>query len=122
MTQATIQGPPSGHTIIPQLELRAIFGVDHPMDEEEILERCLKLKGIRRVNRLAEGDAGTIIAVRAMISRLGFGDQPVQILADSAPIEFVREGHVALAVQTNGGFAPGVRETLILVARELGKM
>ena len=27
-----------------------------------------------------------------------------------------------LAVQTDGGFAPGVRETLMLVARELGRL
>lgn len=107
---------------IPQLELRAIFGVDHQMDAEEILERSRKLKGVRHITRLADGDAGTIDAIKALIGRLGFGDEPVNIYAGSIPVEFIRERNVALAVQTDGGFAPGVRETLIIVARELAKM
>ena len=37
-------------------------------------------------------------------------------------MEFIREGSVMLAVRTDGGFAPGVRETLMLVARELGRI
>jgi hypothetical protein len=37
-------------------------------------------------------------------------------------LEFIREGSVMLAVQTDGGFAPGVRETLMIIARELGRM
>jgi hypothetical protein len=37
-------------------------------------------------------------------------------------LEFIREGSVLLAVQTDGGFAPGVRETLMIVARELDRL
>lgn len=106
---------------IRQLELRAIFGVDHDMGEEEILERARKLKGIRHLNRLADGDAGTIEALKAMVSRFGLRGDSVRIFAGTAPIDFIRDGTVTLAVQTDGSFAPGVRETLILVARELGK-
>lgn len=106
---------------IRQLELRAIFGVDHDMSEEEILERARKLKGVRHLNRLAGGDAGTIESLKAMVSRLGLRGDSVRIFAGTAPIDFIRDGTVTLAVQTDGSFAPGVRETLILVARELGK-
>ncbi len=126
MSQPAPAPPPSGQDtgseLIRQLELRAIFGVDHEMDEREILERCNNLKGIRGVSRLAEGDAGTIDALKSMIGRIGFGDEPVRIFAGSVPVEFIREGGVALAVRTENGFAPGIRETLILVARELARM
>lgn len=123
MSQHTIPiAPPPDSESIPQLELRAIFGVDHAMNEEQILERCRNLKNIRHISRLADGDAGTIDALKSMISRLGFGGDPVQIYAGSVPVEFIREGNIALAVKTDGGFAPGVRETLIIVARELAKI
>jgi len=107
---------------IRQLELRAVFGVAHDMNEEEILDRARKLKDVRHLNRLADGDADTIDAMRAMVSRLGLGAESVRIYVGNAPVDFIREGRVALAVQTDGGFAPGVRETLILVARELARM
>jgi hypothetical protein len=45
----------------------------------------------------------------------------LKLYAGSVPLEFIREGPVLLAVQTDGGFAPGVRETLMIVARELGR-
>ena len=122
---ATTPPPPSTPTdseTIRQLELRAIFGVDHEMSEMEILERSAKLNGVRRVTRLADGDTGTIDALKAMIARIGFGTEPVKIHAGSVPVDFIREGNVALAVQVEGGYAPGIRETLIIVARELAKM
>ena len=52
----------------------------------------------------------------------GFGGGGLRIYAGSVPLDFIREGSVMLAVQTDGGFAPGVRETLMLVARELGRI
>jgi len=107
---------------IRQLELRAIFGVDHEMGREEILERSRMLKGIRKISLLADGDTGTIEVFKAMFDRLGFGSEPVKIYVGSVPVDFIREGRVALAVQTDSGYAPGVRETLIIVARELAKM
>ena len=55
--------------------------------------------------------------------RVGVGSiGGLKLYADSAPLEFIREGAVMLAVLTNGGFAPGVRETLMLVARELDRL
>jgi len=118
----SIPQPPAAYEPIHQLELRAIFGVDHEMNADEILERSRMLKGIRMVSLLAEGDSGTIEALNAMIVRLGLSSEPVQIFAGSMPVDFIREGRVALAVQADDGYPPGVRETLIIVARELAKM
>ncbi|MDB6076577.1 MAG: hypothetical protein JWO82_324 [Akkermansiaceae bacterium] len=107
---------------IRQLELRAIFGVDRELTADEILQRSRSLPGIRHVARLAAQDAGVLDGLKRLISGLGFGNGQVKLYSGSIPIEFIREGNVLLAVQTDGGFAPGVRETLMIVARELGRI
>lgn len=112
----------SDSSSIRQLELRAIFGVDRELTESEMLQRARSLPGIRQVARIPAGDVGAIEGVKRLISSIGFGDGQVKLYCGSSPIEFVREGSVLLAVQNDGGFAPGVRETLMIVARELGRM
>lgn len=112
---------PSESSAIKQLELRAIFGVNREMTKEEILQRAGSLPGIREISLVSEEDATTVAALKKVISNLGFGDGPVKLYSGSSPIEFIREGRSILAIQTDGGFAPGVRETLMIVARELGK-
>jgi hypothetical protein len=102
--------------------LRAIFGVDREMTTEEILQRTRALPGIRHIARVGQKDMGTIEGLRNLLPNLGFGSGTLKLYAGSVPLEFIREGSVLLAVQTDGGFAPGVRETLMIVARELGKM
>lgn len=107
---------------IRQLALRAIFGVDRDLGAEEILQRARSLAGIRHVARVPASENATIDALKRVIGGLGFGAAQVKLYCGSAPIEFIREGDVLLAVQNDGSFAPGVRETLMIVARELGKL
>lgn len=107
---------------IRQLELRAIFGVDREMTPEEILQRTRALPGVRNLARVSQQDMGTIEAIKHLLPSLGFGSGSLKLYAGSVPLEFIREGPVVLAVQTDGGFAPGVRETLMIVARELGRL
>jgi hypothetical protein len=107
---------------IRQLELRAIFGVDREMNAEEILQRSRALPGMRNIARVSATDMATIEALKALVPNLGFGGGNVKLFVGSVPVEFIREGPVMLAVQTDGGFAPGVRETLMIVARELNRM
>lgn len=107
---------------IRQLELRAIFGVDREMDVEEILKRSRALPGIRNVARLSPQDVAAVDTLKNLLANLDFGGGGLKLYAGSVPLEFIREGPVVLAVQTDGGFAPGVRETLMLVGRELGRL
>jgi len=107
---------------IRQLELRAVFGVDREMTTEEILQRSRALPGIRNIARVSSQDMGTIEGLKKLLPNLGFGSGGLKLYVGSVPLDFIREGAVLLAVQTDGGFAPGVRETLMLVARELGRM
>lgn len=107
---------------IRQLELRAIFGVDRELSADEILQRARALPGIRHVARVPAADSGTIEALKRVVAGLGFGAGQVKLYCGSVPIEFIRENNVLLAVQNDGSFAPGVRETLMIVARELGRL
>lgn len=113
--------PLSDSFSIRQLELRAIFGVDREMTTEEILQRTRALPGIRNIARVSAQDMGTIEGLKNLLPNLGFGSGGLKLYLGSVPLEFIREGSVLFAVQTDGGFAPGVRETLMLVARELGR-
>jgi hypothetical protein len=106
---------------IRQLELRAIFGVDREMSSDEIMQRARSLPGIRHIARVSQQDIGAVDAIKQVIANLGFGGGGIKLYAGSVPVEFIREGSVLLAVQTDGGFAPGIRETLMIVARELGR-
>ncbi|WP_193210793.1 hypothetical protein [Luteolibacter marinus] len=112
----------SDSSSIRQLALRAIFGVDRELSAEEILQRARSLAGIRHVARVPAADSGTIDALKRVVGGLGFGSGQVKLVCGNVPIEFIREGDVLLAVQNDGSFAPGVRETLIIVARELGNL
>lgn len=106
---------------IKQLELRAIFGVDREMSKEEIIQRSRSLPGVRQIALVSESDIVAVDALKQVISNLGFGSGALKLYSGSVPIEFIREGRTLLAVQTDGGFAPGVRETLMIVARELSR-
>lgn len=112
----------SDSTSIRQIELRAIFGVDREMGSEEILQRSRALNGVRHIARVSNNDMHAVEAIKQVLANLGFGTGSLKLYSGSVPVEFIREGNVLLAVQTDGGFAPGVRETLMLVARELGRM
>ena len=114
--------PQSDSYNIRQLELRAIFGVDREMTGEEILQRSRALPGIRNIARVGAADISTIDALKNLLPSLGFGSGALKLYSGSVPLEFIREGSVLLAVQTDGGFAPGVRETLMIVARELHRI
>jgi hypothetical protein len=107
---------------IRQLELRAIFGVDREMNADEIMQRSRALPGMRNIARISPSDITTIDALKHLLPGLGFGSGALKIYCGSVPLEFIREGPVMLAVQTDGGFAPGVRETLMIVARELNRI
>jgi hypothetical protein len=116
-TPEPVAAPAAAPGPIRQLALRAIFGIDRELSAGELLERARHLAGVRNLARVAEDDAELIEAARRALDGIGFAN--ARLVCGDRPVEFIREGTVILAVQTEHGFAPGVRETLILVAREL---
>lgn len=107
---------------IRQLELRAIFGVDRELSADEVLQRARALPGIRCLARVGPKELVTIEGLKNLLAGLGISGGPLKIHVGQTPLDFIRDGSVVLAVQTDGSFAPGVRETLMIVARELGRI
>jgi hypothetical protein len=92
------------------------------MSTDEILICTRSLPGIKHVAKIGYNDVASLESFKATLQGHGFGCGNIRLYFDSMPIEFVRDGQTVLAVQTNGGFAPGVKEAIMIVARELEKM
>ena len=107
---------------IPQLVLKAIFGVSEEMDRNEILRRARALPNIKSVNLVGRPESEAFAVLQKSIRALGQGDEPLTLRVGGSDIDFIKEEGVTLAVLTNGGYAAGIRETLIIVARELARL
>ena len=106
-----------------QLVLRAIFGVSRDLNRDEIIQRARTLPGIRNLQLVSPADVGAFAAFRNSIQRMGFGDQSTMaITTNGGVVDFVEETGASLAVLHEGTYAAGVRETLILVAREIARL
>ncbi|HEY8990539.1 MAG TPA: hypothetical protein VIM46_01055 [Luteolibacter sp.] len=104
-----------------QEELQAIFGAEGWLGEDELLERANGLPGIHSVVRVKPEDVSMVEATQRQISLLCVvtGEEAMM---DGIKLDLVRDGGVLLAVRREGAYAPGVCETLRLVARELGRL
>ena len=106
-----------------QLEIRAIFGVDHILDANEIIQRARSLSGIGTVAAVGGQEKQALSDFRSAIATLGLGDpELMELNFGSGSVDFITEGDTTLAVLQQGPYAPGVEETLIIVARELNKL
>ena len=123
-----LAAPPKSSTLptpdgeIPQLVLKAIFGVSEEMNRNEILRRARALPNIRSVNLVGRPESEAIAVLQKSIGALGLGDEPLTLRVGDSDIDFIKEEGVTLAVLTNEGYAAGIRETLIIVARELARL
>ena len=106
-----------------QLVLRAIFGVTRDLDRDEILQRARALPGIRNLHIVGQNEGAAMASLRQSIQRMGFGDQASLALTTSGGfVDFIEEEGTTLAVLHEGVYAAGVRETLIIVAREFSSL
>ncbi|MDE0596600.1 MAG: hypothetical protein ABGZ49_08530 [Akkermansiaceae bacterium] len=106
-----------------QLELRAIFGVDHELSHQEIIQRTRGLPGIIHVCKVSKKEADALEVLQGCASKLGLEDEESIVM--SCPegfIDFMRMEGTSLAVLRKDKYAPGVRETLIICAREMDKL
>lgn len=106
-----------------QLELRAIFGVDHVLDQKEIIQRARTLPGVRNVAVVGQQEASALSNFRQAMHSMGFGDSnEMKLNSGGGDVDFLTEGETTIAILHEGAYAPGVQETLIIVAREIGKL
>ena len=106
-----------------QLELRAIFGVDHELSHQEIMQRARGLPGIIHVCKVNSKEADALEVLQGCASKLGLEDEESIVM--SCPegfIDFMKMEGTSLAVLRKDKYAPGVRETLIICAREMEKL
>jgi hypothetical protein len=108
--------------VIRQLELRAIFGLDRELSVDEIMQRVRGLAGIKSAVRLGGEELTAYENLRRCLSSLAPAGAPLRLLFGNSPVEMFREGRVVLAVITDGSFAPRVRETIMICAREIDRM
>ena len=103
-----------------QLALRAIFGVDHELSHQEIIQRARSLPGISGVAQVSADQASALNTLRDCAGNLGLKDEESIVM--SCPegfIDFLGSGGTSLAILRDGDYPPGVRETLLIVASEL---
>ena len=106
-----------------QLELRAIFGVNQPLSQSEIIQRARTLPGIRNVSLVSADDSTTLSNFRQALQGMGLGNsQDLKLSSGGGSVDFITEGGSTVAVLHEGGYSPGVEETLIIVTRELAKL
>jgi len=129
-----------------QLELRAIFGISRKLSAQEVVDHCEALAGVEaclaigRGNDVvkaanhygASGDHGNFYDRSATIfetviklaGEIGIDDVTIlNVKTNSGCNTYFRYGDACLAVLLNGEeLQPGVREKLIVVARELSHM
>jgi hypothetical protein len=115
--------PVAVHGEMPQLVLRAIFGVTQELNKNEIIQRARTLPGVRNLHLVGSDEAKAMSFLRASVQRMGFGDQnSMSLHTDAGVIDIIEEPGVTLAVLHEGGYGAGVRETLIIIARELARL
>ncbi len=117
------QPTPSASVGMQQLEIRAIFGVDHILDANEIIQKARNLSGIGTVATVGSQEKQALSDFRSAITSMGLGDpEHMELNFGGGSVDFITEGSTTLAVLQQGPYAPGVKETLIIVARELSKL
>ena len=108
---------------IKQLELRAIFGVDHELSRQEMMQRARTLPGIKNVSPISGDEVAALDTIKSCMANLGFGkSESILLSCPNGVIDFITYGTATLAVVHESDYAPGVRETLIIIARELDKI
>ncbi|MEJ6830444.1 MAG: hypothetical protein QNK61_09650 [Akkermansiaceae bacterium] len=112
------------HGGMPQLVLRAIFGVSHELSADEMLQRARTLPGVRNLRIVGAEEAAAMKVLRVSVSRLGFGEEhSIGLSSADGDVDIIEEEGTTVAVlHEDGGYAAGARETLIIVTRELARL
>ena len=105
-----------------QMQLRAIFGVESEMDAGEILRHAGSLPGVSQVERVHPRDVHAVEAAQRQLAALCLGLGDLALSAGGAPVEFIREGEVLLAVKTSGQDISKPYDTLRMVAKEVDRL
>jgi hypothetical protein len=113
--------PPSQPVDDRQLVLRAVFGVAHDLNRDEILKRASELAGIVSVKLLGRAERAAFSVLRDGIQELGHSTN-LEVVSKEASVELIHGEATTLVVFYEGEYRPGVREILTIVAREFSQI
>jgi len=113
--------PPSQPVDDRQLVLRAVFGVAHDLNRDEILKRASELTGIVSVKLLGRAERAAFSVLRDGIQELGHSTN-LEVVSKKASVELIHGEETTLVVFYEGEYRPGVREILTIVAREFSQI
>ncbi|MDB4739313.1 hypothetical protein OAF91_02845 [Akkermansiaceae bacterium] len=113
--------PPSQPVDDRQLVLRAVFGVAHDLNRDEILKRASELAGIVSVKLLGRAERAAFSVLRDGIQELGHSTN-LEVVSKEALVELIHGEATTLVVFYEGEYRPGVREILTIVAREFSQI
>lgn len=102
-----------------QLILRAIFGVGRDLNRDEILKKASELPGIMSVKLLGRAERAALRVLRDGIQDLGVS---LDLISKEASVDLIHGEATTLVVFYEGEFRPGVREILIIVARQFSEI
>ena len=98
-----------------QLELRAIFGVDHELSHQEIIQRMRGLPGIVDVAKVGSAEAEAFVTLQNCAAKLGLAKgQSIVVSCPRGVIDFLEYKGTSLAILREDKYFPGVRETLYI--------
>lgn len=104
-----------------QLVLRAIFGVGHELTQDEVLQRASALPGIFQVGVFGAAEEQAMAVLNNSLARFGLAQTArLEVTCEQGAVDFLGEGASKLVVLHEGEYRPGIREILVLVAREFG--
>lgn len=93
------------------------------MGRDELLTRAKGLPGIREVTVVGSGETAAVQTIGDVMARFGFGGSGSwQMTCSGGVVDFITSENTTLAVLREGRYPAGVWETLMIVARELGKL
>lgn len=102
-----------------QLILRAIFGVGRDLNRDEVLKKASELPGIMSVKLLGRPELAALRVLRDGIQDLGVS---LDLISKDASVDLIHGEATSLVVFYEGGFRPGVREILTIVARQFSEI
>ena len=106
-----------------QLAIKAIFGITRELNQAEILKFGSALPGITNLAMAPPMAANAFEEFCSTIEKMGFGDSAAMELSSaSGTMDIVSLDGVSMVVKKEGEYRPGVRETLMLLAREISKL
>ena len=106
-----------------QLAIKAIFGITRDLNQAEILKFGSALPGITTLAMAPPMAANAFEDFCASIEKMGFGDSAAMELSSATgTVDIVSLDGVSIIVKKEGEYRPGVRETLMLLAREISRL